>query len=187
MTIPKRLSRPEFQFLALAVCLLPLGILTFHSSWPPWGWMRVHFAEGDIGETILACSGLFFVFALAYFFFGKIFHRRMNRALGQFHFWLNVTAFLVLLALPIYFNLVFQALPDETKLGRGFRAFGYAMESFFLGIEVLGIVQILFLANVLWSVFKGERTSGPTMLEPFPLGKKRKGKNPEPSAPLVNT
>jgi hypothetical protein len=68
MIISKRLSRPEFQFLALAVCLLPLGIFGFHSSWPPWGWKHVHFAESDIGKTILACSGLFFGFALAYFF-----------------------------------------------------------------------------------------------------------------------
>jgi heme/copper-type cytochrome/quinol oxidase subunit 1 len=96
----------------------------------------------------------------------------MNRVLGQIHFWLNAIAFLVLLALPIYFNLVFQSPTDETKLGRGFRAFGSAMDSFFLGIEVLGIIQILFLVNVLWSVFKGERTSGPTMLEPFPVSKK---------------
>jgi hypothetical protein len=46
------------------------------------------------------------------------------------------------------------------------------MDSFFLGIEVLATVQILFLANVLWSAFKGERTSGPTKFEPFPASKK---------------
>jgi len=172
MTIPKRLSWPEFQFLALAVCLLPLGIYTFHSSWPPGGWVQIHFAESDIGKTILACSGLFFAFALAYFFFPRIFHRRMNRMLGQIHLWLNVIAFLVLLALPIYFNLVFLSPPGETKLERGFRAFGAALDSFFLGIEVLGIIQILFLVNVFWSVFKGERTSGPMMLESFSVSKK---------------
>jgi hypothetical protein len=46
------------------------------------------------------------------------------------------------------------------------------MDSFFLGIEVLAIIQMLFLANVLWSVFKGERTSGSTTFEPFPASKK---------------
>jgi heme/copper-type cytochrome/quinol oxidase subunit 1 len=172
MIIPKRLSRPEFRFFALAVCLLPLGIFTFHSSWPPWSWKHIHFAEGDIGKTIFACSGLFFGLALAYFFFPRIFHRCMNPMLGQIHFWLNVIAFLVLLALPIYFNLVFHSPPDETKLGTAFRAFGSAMDSFFLGIEVLAIIQMLFLANVLWSVFKGERTSGSTTFEPFPASKK---------------
>jgi heme/copper-type cytochrome/quinol oxidase subunit 1 len=171
MSIPKRLSGLEFRFFALAVCLIPLGIFTFHSDWPPWSW-SVHFAEGDIGKTILACSGLFFAFALAYFFFPTIFHRRLNRVLGQIHFWSNVIAFVLLLALPIYFNLVFHSPPDESKLGTAVRAFGSAMDSFFLGIEVLAIIQILFLANVLWSAFKGERTSGPTTLEPSPANKK---------------
>src|SRR5260370_4548586 len=59
MIIPKGLSRPEFRFFALTVCLLPLGIFTFHSSWPPWSWKHIHFAEDDIGKTILACSGLY--------------------------------------------------------------------------------------------------------------------------------
>jgi len=92
--------------------------------------------------------------------------------LGQIHFWLNVIAFLVLLALPIYFNLVFHTPPNETKLGTAFRAFGSAMESFLLGIEVLATIQILFLANVLWSAFKGERTSDATTFEPFLASKK---------------
>jgi hypothetical protein len=70
------------------------------------------------------------------------------------------------------FQLVFHSPPDETKLGTAVRAFGSAMDSFFLGIEVLATVQILFLANVLWSAFKGERTSGPTNFEPFPATKK---------------
>jgi|SRR5271163_132689 len=171
MIISKRLLRPEFQFLALAICLLPLGIFTFHSDWPPGDWMRTHFAEGDIGKTILVCSGLFFAFALAYFFFPRIFHRRMSRVLGHIHFLLNVVAVLVLLALPIYFNLVFHSPADETKLGMVFRAFGSAMDSFFLGIGFLAIVQVLFLGNALWSVFKGERTFGLTTREPFPASK----------------
>lgn len=169
--ISKRLPYPEFRFFALAVGLLPLGIFTFHSDWPSWSW-SIHFAEGDIGKTILACSGLFFALALSYFFFPRIFHRRLNRALSQIHFWLNVIAFLVLLALPIYFNLVFHSPPNETKLGTAFRAFGSAMDSFFLGTEILTIIQIVFLANVLWSAFKGERTSGQTTLAPLPESKK---------------
>jgi hypothetical protein len=153
----KSMALPEFRFLALAVCLLPLGILSFHSNWPPLGWKHTHFAYGDIGEAILECSGLFFVFALAYFFFPRIFRRRMNEVLGQIHFWLNVTAFLVLLALPIYFNLIFHSLPDEAKPGRIFRAFGSSVASVALGIQILAAIQIFFLANGLWSVFRGER------------------------------
>lgn len=121
--------------------------------------MQIHFAEGDIGKTILVCSGLFFAFALAYFLFPRILHRKMNPTLARLHFWLNVIGLCFLLALPIYYNLTFYSAAGEPKLDRFFRAFGASMDSFFLGIEVLAVIQVLFIANVLWSVFKGERTS----------------------------
>ena len=159
MNTPKRLSSPGFQFLALAACLLPFGIFTFHSSWPPGSWVRINFTEGDIGQTILECSALFVALALAYFLFPRILHRHMNQTLGRIHFWLNMIAFLLLLALPSYYNLTFHSPAGEPKLDRFFRAFGASMDSFFLGVEVLAVVQVLFLANVLWSIFKGERTS----------------------------
>ena len=162
MTFEQRWSSLHFRFFVLAACLLPVGALTFHSDWPPLSWKHAHFAEGDIGETILTCSGLFFAFALAYFFFPKLFHRRISEVLGRVHFWLNVIALFVLLSLPIYFNLVFQSPPGETKFQRIVRAFGSSMDSFFWGIQVLAVVQIVFLANILWSIFKGERTSGLT-------------------------
>lgn len=159
MIIPKKLSSPEFQFFILAACLLPFGVLTFHSSWPPAGWVQIHFAEGDIGKTILICSALFLAFALAYFFFPRMFHHRMNQTLGRIHFWLNVIAFLFLLALPIYYNLTFSSPAGELKLDRFIRAFGASIDSFFTGVEVLAVIQVLFLANILWSIFKGERIS----------------------------
>jgi heme/copper-type cytochrome/quinol oxidase subunit 1 len=161
MVARNRLSLLEFRFFAFAACLLPVGIFTFHVDWPPLDRKHLHFAEGDIGKTILACAALFFAFALGYFFFPRIFHRRMNQTLGQIHFWLNVIAFLFLLALPIYFNLFFPPL-RETPLGRGIQAFGYAMSCLIWGIEVLATVQLLFFANVLWSAFKGGRTSSLT-------------------------
>ena len=158
MNAIKRLSWPEYRFFALAVFLLPLGIFTFHSDWPPLNWKHLHFAEGDIGQTILACAGLFLSFALAYFFFPRIFHRRMNQTLSQIHFWLNVIAFFALLAFPICFNLTFRSPAGESKLETIFRAFGASMDSLFWGLVVLAIIQTLFVANVLWSIFKGERT-----------------------------
>jgi len=156
MVNSKKLLRPDFQFLALGVCLLLLGILTFHSDWPPERWVPTYFVENDVGIVILLYSGLFFTFSLAYFLLPKMFHRQTNAMLSQIHFWLNVIAFLVQLALPIYFNL-FLERPKDT-----FGGLDRAFDPFFLGIKVLAVVQILFLANVFWSVFKGGRTSHPT-------------------------
>src|SRR2546426_11834409 len=123
------LRSPGVLFFALAICLLPLGIVSFHSSWPPLTWKHAHFAESDIGQTILTCSGLLFVFALTYFFFPKIFHRQMNEKLGRFHFWANMVAVFLLLSFPIYFNLSFHSPPGGSKLDRFFRAFGASLAS----------------------------------------------------------
>jgi heme/copper-type cytochrome/quinol oxidase subunit 1 len=161
----ERLRSPEVLFFALAICLLPLGIVSFHSSWPPLTWKHAQFAEGDIGQTILACSGLFLVFALVYFVFPKIFHRQMNEKLGRFHFWANMIAVFLLLAFPIYFNLSFPLQSGESKLDRFFRAFGRSLDSFAWGIGAMLIVQLLFLGNLLWSIFKGQKVFRPTIIE----------------------
>jgi hypothetical protein len=145
---------PEVLFLTLAICLLPLGFVSFHASWPPLTWQRIHFAEGDIGQTILACSGLFFVFALAYFLLRRVFRCQMNEQLGRLHFWANTIAVFLLLAFPVYFNLSFHSPPGEPKLDRFFRSFGASLDSFAYGIEAMLVVQALFLGNLLWSIFR---------------------------------
>jgi hypothetical protein len=104
----------------------------------PLTWKHAHFADSDIGQTILTCSGLFFVFALTYFFFPKIFHRQMDEKLGRFHFWANMVAVFLLLAFPIYFNLSFHSPPDESKTDRFFRALGASSD---MEYKNLGIIR----------------------------------------------
>jgi hypothetical protein len=96
----------------------------------------------------------------------------MNALLGQFHFWANVIAFLLLLAFPVYFNLTFRSSAGEPKLDKFFRAFGASMDSFVWGILVLVIAQTLFLGNLLWSIFRGEKLFRPAMIESSPASKK---------------
>jgi len=85
----------------------------------------------------------------------------MNEALGRIHFWLNVFGFLLLLALPIYFNLAFHAPANGSKVDKFFSAFGASMGATVLGVETMAVTQIFFQVNVLWSAFKGERISHP--------------------------
>ena len=157
MTNRKWLRSPRVLFLALAICLLPLGVVSFHANWPPLTWAHAHFAEGDIGQTILACSGLFFIFSLAYFFLPRVFHLQINEKMGRLHFWTNAIAFLLLLAFPVYFNLSFHSSSGESRLGRFFRAFGASLDSFAWGVGATLVVQALFLGNLLWSIFRGQK------------------------------
>lgn len=143
----ERIQSPAGLFLALAIFLLPFGIVSFHSSWPPLTWKNAHFAEGDIGQTILACSGLFFCFALAFFLFPKLFHRQLNKKLARLHFWANLIGLVLLLAFPIYFNLSFHAPSAESKVDRFFRAFGASLDAYAWGFGAMLVVQVLFLGT----------------------------------------
>jgi hypothetical protein len=96
----------------------------------------------------------------------------MNALLGQLHFRGNVIAFLLTLTFPIYFNLTLRSLAGESPQGASDRTLRVAMNSRAWGTRVWAIVQILFLANLLWTVFRGERLFRPAMIESFPGSKK---------------
>ena len=157
---------PSFLFFILAVCLLPPGLLTFHSDWPPLDWKHTHFADVGIGQSFLVCSGLFCIIAVVYFYFPKLFHRRLNKLLGQLHFWANVIVLFLLLLIPIYVNLAIDSHAPESKAERFYRAFGASMSSLLISIQLLALVQILFIGNLLWSLFKGEKMVHQAISEP---------------------
>jgi heme/copper-type cytochrome/quinol oxidase subunit 1 len=134
-----------------------LGVLSFHSDWPPLSWKRTHFASSDIGQRILAISGLFLIFSLVYFFFPRIFRRRMSDVFGRLHFRANVIAVFLQFAIPVFFNLTFHAPSGQSKLGKLVQAFGTGLNSFAWEIGALALAQVFFLVNLLWSIFKGEK------------------------------
>ena len=86
----------------------------------------------------------------------------MNEKLGRFHFGANMLAVFLFLAFPLFFNLSFHSQPGESRLDRFFRAFGASLDSYAWGIGALLIVQVLFLGNLLWSIFKGQKVIRPT-------------------------
>ncbi len=100
---------------------------------------------------------LFVFLALIYLAFPRLLRRRMNNMLAQLHFWASLIGFLLVLALPIVLNLTFQPLTGESTADRFFRAFGVAMTSTAWAYGVLLAAQGFLLANLVWSIFKGER------------------------------
>ena len=153
----ENLRSPAFSFFIAAVCLLPLGALTFHSDWPPHGWKHTHFADAEIGQSFLVCSALFCTIAIVYFYFPRVFRRQLNELLGWLHFWANVISLFLLLLIPIYFNLAIESPASESKAERFYRAFGASVSSLLISIQLLALVQILFIGNLIWSSFKGKK------------------------------
>lgn len=139
------------------MCLLPLGFVSLHADWPPLIWKHAHFAEADIGQTIIAYCCLFIVFGIAYFIFPKLFRRQMNERLGRLHFGANIIAVVLLLAVPIYFNLTLHGSLGEAKSNKFFRAFGASLASTVWEMGGIVVAQTFFLANLTWSLFKGQK------------------------------
>jgi cytochrome c oxidase subunit 1 len=155
------LHHPSALFAVAAACLLVLGIVFLHSSWPPPGVENIHFWMSDVGEELLAISALFGIFALVYFIFPRIFRRQMDDRLGQLHYWTSVFALIVQFALAWYFNLTFRSIPDEPKLDTFFRAFGVAFKADVWAFYIFAGAQVVFIVNLLLAIFKRTRSIVP--------------------------
>lgn len=162
-------ARPESQaklFASVGICLLPLGIVFFHSDWPPIDWKHTHWATANIGrDDILPVSVLFLLFALVYFVFPRIFQRRMNRTLSRLHFWANMAFLLFEAAGPIVQGLTWHFLPNESSWGRFSRGFSASIDFFMWEILIFLAAQLFLVVNLVWSVFKGESVLKPVHLD----------------------
>lgn len=107
----------------------------FHDSY----WLVAHFHYIIMGTTI------FGLIAAIYYWFPLIFERKLNEALGKWHFWLSM----------IFFNLTFFPMHILGVLGMHRRIWTYPDMYTDLNVIVtigaflFGITQVLFLANVL--------------------------------------
>jgi heme/copper-type cytochrome/quinol oxidase subunit 1 len=141
-------------FTSAAICLFLIGIPTYHSSWPPLGQPGTHFAIGDVGE-VLCFSGAAFLFcAVVYFLFPIIFRKPTHRILGQIHFWMSLLAVILDFGMTYWFNLRFHMPKSPSWLATLFQAFGASLEVTAWAFSVFALAQVIFIANLLWSVFK---------------------------------
>ena len=101
----------------------------------------------------------FGVFTGCYYWFPKMFGRRMNEALGRVHFWLTIVpvfpAFVAMHYLGIGGHL--RRLYDPTAYDYAVPTQGFnVLISFALFVAVAA--QLVFLFNFFWSLFRGRRT-----------------------------
>ncbi|HUY28659.1 MAG TPA: cbb3-type cytochrome c oxidase subunit I [Candidatus Binataceae bacterium] len=109
---------------------------------------------------VLFGGSLFGIFAGVTYWFPKMFGRMMNEKLGKLHFWITFVAF----------NCTFFPMHILGMGGHMRRIYNPTQYDFlkplapinmFISISafVLGTAQFIFLANIIWSCFKGERAS----------------------------
>ena len=109
-------------------------------------------------HLVMGVAAIFGIFAGVYFWFPKMFGRRMNATLGHIHFWPSFVG--------VYGIFMPMHIMGIVGMPRRYSAFN---EYLFLGklhplVLVVTIAafftaaaQVVFLANFFWSIFRGER------------------------------
>jgi cytochrome c oxidase subunit 1 len=112
-------------------------------------------------HLIMAMAGAFSIFAGVYYWFPLMAGRLMNEPLGKLHFWITLVA-----AYGTFFPMHFAGLAGEPRHYSQLAGAGPSLEtllplqrSITWSALVLASAQILFLANLLWSLFRGRVAS----------------------------
>jgi cytochrome c oxidase subunit 1 len=109
---------------------------------------------------VLFGGSLFGIFGGVTYWYPKMFGRMMNETLGKIHFWITFVAF----------NCTFFPMHILGMGGHMRRIYNPTQYDFLKPLEpinmfisisafVLGSAQFIFLANIIWSYFKGEKAS----------------------------
>src|SRR6266581_4745568 len=109
-------------------------------------------------HLIMAGAALFGVFGATSYWFPKMFGRMMNETLGKLHFWFTFVAYYC-----VFFPMHYTGLAGHMR--RIYDPYQYTFlkelqpvnQFITISAFVLGTSQLLFLVNLLWSVFKGPK------------------------------
>ena len=120
--------------------------------------MQLHDTYFVVGHFHMMIGGvtLMATFAAVYFWFPKMFGRMMNEALAKVHFWFTFVPFFI-----IFFMQHFVGLQGAPRRYYAFTAYDYLQktrgENLIISIAAMVLIsgQLLFLANFVWSLFRG--------------------------------
>ncbi len=112
-------------------------------------------------HLIMAMAGAFSIFAGVYYWFPLMTGRLMNETLGKLHFWITLLA-----AYATFLPMHFAGLAGEPRHYSQLAGTTPALQAL-LPLQthityfalILAAAQFLFLANLLWSAFRGNRAS----------------------------
>jgi len=137
-----------FQFLIAGLTGIMLAASPFNWQLTGSYFVVAHFHYVIVGAILFTLFGAF------YYWFPKMSGRRYNETLAKWHFWLFV----------IGFHLTFDFMHIPGLLGMPRRIYTYEPGRGWdvwnlivtIGTFVQGIATLIFVVNLLWSMFKGE-------------------------------
>jgi len=112
-------------------------------------------------HLVMGVSATFAILGALFFWFPKMFARRLNETLGKFHFWLTFAG-VYCLFMPMHW---LGLIAHSRAPGADFSALAplvTSLRTFITTATILtAVAQILFLFNFVWSLARGEKTEDP--------------------------
>jgi cytochrome c oxidase subunit 1 len=109
-------------------------------------------------HLVMGVAATFAILAALFFWFPKLFGRRMNEPLGELHFWLTFAGVYCVFMPMHWLGLVSHAAKNPgAHLASIAEWIGLARSFVTAGILITVFAQGIFLFNFLWSLFRGER------------------------------
>jgi cytochrome c oxidase subunit I len=109
-------------------------------------------------HLVMGVAATFAILGSLFFWFPKLFGRRLNEPLGKIHFWLTFAGVYCVFMPMHWLGLISHSRVLSGSSLASLTAAGSAMHSFItIAILLTVFAQGLFLINFLWSLFRGER------------------------------
>jgi cytochrome c oxidase subunit 1 len=110
-------------------------------------------------HLVMGVAAIFGMFAGTYFWFPKMFGRMMNEPLGKIHFWLTFVG-VYCIFMPMHFLGLAGNVRRYAEFVVNFLIPLMPLHKFMsIAAFVTGAAQLIFIYNLFWSMFKGEKAS----------------------------
>ena len=109
-------------------------------------------------HLVMGVAATFAILGALFFWFPKMFGRCLNESLGKIHFWLTFVGVYCVFMPMHWLGLIAHSQVSSSSALASATLTGSAIRNFItVAILLTVIAQGLFLANFLWSLFRGER------------------------------
>jgi len=109
-------------------------------------------------HLVMGVAATFAILSALFFWFPKLFGRRLNETLGKIHFWLTFAGVYCVFMPMHWLGLIGHASGAATGRIASPAAIAGSVRSFITFAMLLTVsAQLLFLINFLWSLFRGAR------------------------------
>ena len=111
-------------------------------------------------HLVMGVAATFAILGALFFWFPKLFGRRLNESLGKIHFWLTFAGVYCVFMPMHWLGLIAHSRVSSVSVLASIAAAGSAIRNFItVAILLTVFAQGLFLINFLWSVFRGEKVA----------------------------